>query len=206
MLYTATVQSSTLELLKEVLQLPSLQPFALAGGTNLSLVLGHRLSIDLDLFTDQAFAEQDAFEEIRTKFPAVRKLDEARNTLSLLLEGVKVDLLAHRYPVIKPFLQIDSYRLWSVEDVIAMKLGAVSGRGAKKDFWDVAELLNHYSLEQMLNFFTLKYPNSDIGYVIRSLTYFEDADPQEEPISLKETSWEQVKHQIIVSVKSYVGL
>ncbi|WP_421830850.1 nucleotidyl transferase AbiEii/AbiGii toxin family protein [Larkinella sp.] len=204
MLYTATVQPGTLELLKNLLQFPLLQPFALAGGTNLSLRLGHRISVDLDLFTNQAFSEQEIFEEILLHFAPVIKLDEARNTLSLLIKGVKVDLLAHQYPLVEPFFQEETIRFWSIEDVIAMKLGAVSSRGAKKDFWDLAELMNHFSLNQMLDFFVLKYPNSDIGYVIRSLTYFEDADPQEDPVSLKAVSWEQVKHRISSSVKSYI--
>lgn len=201
MLYPATVEPATLELLKRLLEQPSLNSFALAGGTNLALRFGHRLSIDLDLFTDQSFSTQEVFEEVLPAFPKAIKTDEAKNSLSLFIEGVKVDLLAHRYPLISPFVEESNIRFWSVEDVSAMKLGAVSGRGAKKDFWDLAELLNHFSLAQMLGFFSAKYANSDPGYVVRSLTYFDDAEQQADPITLNELTWPQVKQRVLRAVK-----
>ena len=204
MLKPGTVQPATLELLTRLMQVPSLESFALAGGTNLALQFGHRLSVDLDLFTDQSFPEQKLFDELLTVFPTAIKTDEARNTLSLFIEGVKVDLLAHRYPLVSPFTEEKGIRFWSVEDVIAMKLGAVSGRGAKKDFWDLAELLNHFSLADMLGFFAAKYANSDPGYVVRSLTYFDDAEPQANPVILNGSTWLQVKQRVLQAVRELV--
>ena len=110
------------------MQQPMLEPFGLAGGTNLALQFGHRLSVDLDLFTNQSFSEQELFDELVLAFPTVIKTDEAKNTLSLFIEGIKVDLLAHRYPLVSPFTENWGTRFWSIEDVIAMKLGAVSGQ------------------------------------------------------------------------------
>ncbi|WP_227699024.1 nucleotidyl transferase AbiEii/AbiGii toxin family protein [Spirosoma radiotolerans] len=190
-----------MELLKRLMQEPFLAPFALAGGTNLALRYGHRLSIDLDLFTSQSFNEQQVFDQLVIGFPTIIKTDESKNTLSLFIEGVKVDLIAHRYPLLTDFTKISDVRLWSAEDVIAMKLGAVSGRGAKKDFWDLAELLNHFSLAQMLQFFTAKYSNSDPGYVVRSLTYFDDAELQADPITLNGITWPQVKQRVLQAVR-----
>lgn len=204
MLHPATVEPATLELLTRLLQVSILEPFALAGGTNLALRFGHRLSVDLDLFTDQSFSEQELFDELLPVFPTAIKTDEAKNTLSLFIEGVKVDLLAHRYPLIRPYTEESGIRFWSVEDLIAMKLGAVSGRGAKKDFWDLAELLNHFSLAEMLHFFTAKYANSDPGYVVRSLTYFDDAEPQADPITLNTATWPQVKQRVLEAVRELV--
>ncbi|QMW03806.1 nucleotidyl transferase AbiEii/AbiGii toxin family protein [Spirosoma foliorum] len=183
---------------------PFLKSFALAGGTNLALHFGHRLSVDLDLFTDQSFSEQDVFKELLVDFPTTIKTDEAKNTLSLFIEGIKVDLLAHRYPLLSSFTQEAGVRFWSIEDIIAMKLGAVSGRGAKKDFWDIAKLLDHYSLSQMLQFFAAKYANSDPGYVVRSLTYFEDAELQIDPIALNGITWPEVKDCVLRAVKELV--
>lgn len=186
------------------MQQPILEPFALAGGTNLALQFGHRLSVDLDLFTNQSFNEQELFDELVVTFPKTIKTDEAKNTLSLFVEGIKVDLLAHRYPLLSPFTKELDIRFWSIEDVIAMKLGAVSGRGAKKDFWDIAELLGHFSLSDMLHFFATKYPNSDPGYVVRSMTYFEDAEQQADPISLNTVSWSEVKQRVLRAVRELV--
>lgn len=204
MLYPSTVEPATLELLKWLMHLPLLEPFALAGGTNLALRFGHRLSVDLDLFTDQSFSEQALSDDLLMNFPTAIKTDEAKHTLSLFIAGVKVDLLAHRYPLISPFTETSGIRFWSVEDVIAMKLGAVSSRGAKKDFWDLAELLDHYSLAQMIQFFTAKYANSDPGYVVRSLTYFDDAEPQIDPITLNAVTWPEVKQRVLQAVRELV--
>ncbi len=119
----------------------------------------------------------------------------------MFIRGVKVDLLAHRYPLLQPFERIEQVSFWSVDDVIAMKLGAVSGRGAKKDFWDIAELLSQYPLPRMLHFFVLKYPNSDLGYVVRSLTYFDDAEQQVDPVVVNTTTWPEVKQRIRQAVR-----
>ncbi len=186
------------------MRLPVLRQFALAGGTNLSLRYGHRLSIDLDLFTNQSFSEAEVFDKLVIRFPGIIKTDEGKNTLSLMIDEVKVDLLAHRYPLLVDFTEETGIRLWSVNDVIAMKLGAVSGRGAKKDFWDIAELLNHFTLEQMLQLFNAKYTNSDRGYVVRSLTYFEDAEDQADPIVLNDVTWPEVKQRVLKAVKELI--
>ena len=204
MLHTATVEPATLELLKRLMRQPILERFALAGGTNLALQFGHRLSIDLDLFTTQPFLTQEVFEELRIEFPSIIKTDEAKHTLSLFIDGIKVDLLAHRYPLLAHYTEALGIRFWAVEDVAAMKLGAISSRGAKKDFWDIAELLNHFSLKQMLQFFTVKYSNSDPGYVVRSLTYFDDAELQADPVLLNTIEWSEVKHRILQAVKELV--
>ena len=90
MLQTATIEPATLELLKRLMQQPVLESFALAGGTNLSLRYGHRLSIDLDLFTNESFSVTDVFDELVTYFPGVVKTDEGKNTLSLMIEGSKL--------------------------------------------------------------------------------------------------------------------
>lgn len=125
MLYPATVAPDTLELVRQLMQLPALDSFALAGGTNLALRYGHRLSIDLDLFTDQFFSTSDVIDELVRLFPGTIVTDESKNFISLFIRGVKVDLLAHRYPLLQPFENMEQIRFWSVDDVIAMKLGRV---------------------------------------------------------------------------------
>lgn len=204
MLYPSAVEPHTLAVLKRLVQLPVLEPFALAGGTNLALRFGHRISIDLDWFTDKPFSTQPIFENIQENVSKILKINEERNTLTLTIESVKVDFLAHRYPILKSFERIDGIPLWSVEDIAAMKLNAVSSRGAKKDFWDIAELLKHFSLMQMLLFFQEKYPQSDLGFVVRSLTYFDDAEQQPDPVSLNNSSWPRVKQTIVEAVRSVV--
>lgn len=201
MLYKNTVQPDTLDTLNRLLRLPELANFALVGGTNLSLRLGHRLSVDLDIFTHEAFDSQEVWEAVRREFPQVMKIDERGQTLLANIDGVKIDLIRHAYPLLNPVENIEGLRLLSVPDIIPMKLGALARRGSKKDFWDIAFLLDHYSLPEMLAFFSQKYLNDDIGYVVMSLTYFGDAEPQEDPIAIQKMTWQAVKIKVQAAVR-----
>jgi hypothetical protein len=187
------------------MQIPELSKFVLVGGTNLSLKFGHRISIDLDLFTNEPFDTQEVFTGIITELPHTIKIDERKQTIWLNIDGVKVDVILHKYQYLKPIEIIDGVRFMSIEDIIPMKLEAMATRGVKKDFWDIGELLNHYSLSQMFEYYQAKYPNSDIGHVILSMTYFVDAEIQKDnPDDLRGITWDSVKDKMKNTVANYV--
>lgn len=205
MLHIHTVENKTLALLQKMMQIPELSAFALVGGTNLSLRYGHRISVDLDLFTNEPFDSEQVFQSLIKAFPAAIKLGERQYSLWLTIEGVKVDLILHQYPYLKGMELIDGIRLLSVEDVVPMKLEAMATRGVKKDFWDIAEILNHFPFYQMLDWYQQKYQNNDIGHVVMSMTYFEDAELQkDDPKDLKGVSWKQVKAKMKKTVAAFV--
>ena len=187
-----------------LMQLPELAQFALVGGTNLALRLGHRFSIDLDIFTNEPFDLPEIWEAVRREFPHALKLDERGQTLLANIDGVKIDLIKHAYPYLLPVEEIEGIRMLSIPDIIPMKLGALARRGSKKDFWDIACLLDYHSLPEMLDFFKQKYQNDDIGYVVLSLTYFSDAESQDDPIGLQKMSWEEVKNRVRSAVLDYM--
>jgi predicted nucleotidyltransferase component of viral defense system len=205
MLYINTVKSETYWLLKKLMLIPELAEFVLVGGTNLSLKLGHRISIDLDLFTNIPFDRDEVSKSIIKTLPNTIKIDERKQTIWMNIDGVKVDIILHEYPYLRPIENIDGIRFMSIEDIIPMKLEAMATRGVKKDFWDLAALLDHYTLQQMTEFYCTKYPNSDIGHVILSMTYFVDAEIQKnDPEDLKGITWEQVKKKMKTTVEEYV--
>jgi predicted nucleotidyltransferase component of viral defense system len=196
MLYLNTITPTTHQLLLKLMQIPELENFALVGGTNLSLRYGHRLSIDLDLFTNQPFDRDEVFSAVIRHLPQALKLDERRQTIWMIIDSIKVDIILHEYPYIEPVETLDGIRLVATEDIIPMKLEAMATRGVKKDFWDIAELLNHFSLSQT---------NSDIGHIILSMTYFADAELQkEDPQDLKGVTWEAVKTKMKRTVSALV--
>lgn len=204
-LQTHTVDSTTLNLLNELMYFPELSEFALVGGTNLSLRYGHRVSVDLDLFTNEPFDRDEILKSIQKAFPKVVLLGGKKQSLFLTINGVKVDIILHEYPYLKGIEEIAGIRFLSVEDVIPMKLEAMATRGVKKDFWDISELLNHYSLYQMLEFYQERYKNNDVGHVLLSMTYFEDAELQkDDPQDVKGITWEQVKAKMEKTVADYV--
>lgn len=202
MLQRKTVDTATLELLIELLALESLQGFSLGGGTALALKFGHRISVDLDLFTTQPFDTEEVISAIRHKFEDVSVLNMNRNSLSLAINGVKVDVLSHQYSLLQPPELIEDVRFLSTHDIAAMKLSAVAQRGSKKDFFDLIELLNHYLLSQLLSFYGQKYSEDNYFYVLKSMTYFQDAEEEPSPVILNDTSWENVKDGISQMVEN----
>ncbi|HRI60975.1 MAG TPA: nucleotidyl transferase AbiEii/AbiGii toxin family protein [Saprospiraceae bacterium] len=183
---------------------PELEQFALVGGTNLSLRFGHRRSIDLDLFTNIPFNSQALAATLPSIFPKTELVSMSEIMLFLYIEDVKTDMVALPYPWLASFDVEDGIRLASLPDIAAMKLSAIARRGVKKDFWDIATLLDHYSLEKMLDFYRKKYTSHDIFHLLRSLVYFIDAEAQKDPDPLDKITWKQVRKKVEIAVRRYV--
>ncbi|RYD19231.1 MAG: hypothetical protein EOP88_19755 [Verrucomicrobiaceae bacterium] len=128
--------------------------------------------------------------------------DKARNTLSLKIGDVEVDLLRHAYPILETGDVIQGISLISLPDLAAMKLNEVANRGSKKDFYDVVELLEHFSIREMVGFFTKKYVTSDPFSVIRSLAWFEEAELEPDPFSRNGLTWDDVQERVKTAVAS----
>lgn len=123
----------------------------------------------------------------------------------LEFDDVKTDIVTYSYPWINPTVELEGIRIASIEDILAMKLSAVSQRGAKKNFYDIYFFLEDYSLIQMIDFFKKKFPQSEPYMVLKSLLYFDDTDNTEDPIVLKgNVSWSQVKEAIAKAVKDFL--
>lgn len=207
MLYTKTVYPNTLQLLKKIQTLDSLKMFSLAGETGLSLYYGHRISVDIDLFYTQDFNVETIILEINSFFKNdnISILSKEKNSILLSINDVKIDILAHQYPLIKSSNIYGNIKLYAKEDIIAMKLNALANRGTKKDFFDIYEVLQTYSLENILSFFTKKYVNNDTFYILRSLVYFKDAENDKDPIMIKKYNWEKVKSSLNTFVEAFLN-
>ncbi len=190
------VSLALLDVLNRLSSSPVLEGFYLVGGTALALQLGHRRSVDIDLFTHGPFDTQ-AVADWLVQHVQVTEIDTAKNTVRCFIDGVKVDILAHQYPLIESLVMVDGIRMASLPDIVAMKLNAVANRGAKKDLWDIAALLGRFSLDQMLGFYGRKYSAGNRLTVIKSLSYFNEADAEKVPVDdLTGMTWQQVKNVI----------
>jgi len=207
MLQYQTIAKPTLELLKELMDMPSLADFVLVGGTNIALRLGHRVSIDLDLFSNSLFDTNDLLPELMMRFPTILVGTQRSTSLQCWINEIKVDIVLHRYPWINAIEIIDGLRMASVPDIIAMKLNAIAQRGAQKDFWDIAFLIQDYSILQMLEFYQNKYTANDVYFIIRSLTWFSDAENKMEHmvIPIKTVTWNEIKSKIEFAVMDYLN-
>ncbi len=207
MLYTQTVEPRTFALLKQLLDMPELASFSLVGGTALSLVYGHRISIDLDLFSDIKFDQDLVINALRQKFTEgfIYEGEFKHFGIFCFVENVKVDLVPFRHPLIRPIQVIDGIRMFSLEDIAAMKIQAILGRGKKKDFWDIAELFKHFKLKEIIAFYKEKFPSQMLLISIpQALSYFDDADESEDPISINGMDWDAVKDVIRTNVSEYL--
>jgi len=202
-LYLNAVSSNLLETLYQLMRLHVLNPFRLVGGTALSLQLGHRMSVDIELFTDVDYKSIDfiAIDHLlKQTFPFSEMLYAGNSSFgksyyigSSREEAVKLDLF-YTDSFIRPIIEKNVVRMASIEEIAAMKLEVIGNGGRKKDFWDMHELLDYMTLEQMLALHAKRYPyshNKDV--LINKLVDFQFADDDFNPICLKGKYWELIK-------------
>ena len=201
MLFFTTVSPRALELLKKLQPRPVFNHFYLVGGTALALKYGHRVSIDLDFFTSNEFDTNFLIDVLKEKF-SISILAQAANSLTLDIASVKTDFIRHNYPLLNQVREEEGIRMASVEDIAAMKLNSTMNRGAKKGFFDIYELLNHFTLEQLLAFHSRKYDFSSQLILLKSLVYFDDAEKEPDPVLIKPVNWFQVKQKINAMVSA----
>ena len=201
MLSYQTVEPHTLELLKKLMAEPSLTGMRLVGGTSLALQYGHRSSIDLDFFgtlDDDPLSIRECLEGIGH----VSVLKETKTIRIYNLDKVKIDFVDYsRYQWLTEAVTEDGLRLASPQDIAAMKVNAIEGRGTRKDFVDIYFLLQHHSLDEILGFYQEKYPEHSVFRALMSLSYFEDAEKQMMPRMFSKVSWDEMKAHIIKEVE-----
>lgn len=201
MLHIETVTSETLELIKELQQLDFLNHFYLVGGTALALQIGHRTSTDIDLFSNESFDMHEINNEIQLRYkPTV--LSEKKIGVFTYLKNIKTDIVYHPFKYIDNPIEIEGIKMLTSKEIAAMKLNAITRRGKKRDFIDLCKLLERYELAEMIELYIKKYEIDSTYYLITSLTYFEDAEKDEDPKCFFNYNWRKIKNTIIKEVKN----
>jgi predicted nucleotidyltransferase component of viral defense system len=204
MLQTRTVEPLTLGLLKKLMAHPLIEPFYLVGGTALALQMGHRFSVDLDLFTHLPYDKDELFDSLRQGYNM--QIELTNNVISIgYIDDVKIDLVNVRYTPQYPMLTVQGVRMLDIKDIAAMKLNAITQRGNKKDFYDMYFLFKKIPLADMLTDFEVKFKTQNTYQVLKSLTYFTDADEFSDPIVFdKKLTWGKVKASIVKTVDAFL--
>ena len=164
-----TIEAGTLELLKKLMRDPELVGFNLVGGTALALQLGHRKSVDLDLFSLREFDSGKMEGFLKEKYNAeILALND--HVILSHIGKVKVDLVNEPHPLIDNLERTEGLRMLSIRDIGAMKMYAVHEDGGRlKDFADIHALLEKHPLNTYLEYARLKYPELDPGRLKRLL-------------------------------------
>ncbi len=203
MLSFQTILPDTLELLKTLMRLPELKDMRLVGGTSLALQYGHRRSVDLDFFGNATEDVDELTAAMKEKVEQVVLGGHSKRIKAYFLNGVKVDIVNYDYDWIDDPVLEEGLRLASPKDIAAMKVNAVIGRGTKKDFIDIYFLLQHFSFDDLMRLYLLKYPDGSEYRALLSMAYFGDADSLPMPYMFENVDWEIVKQHIRNEVDAY---
>lgn len=212
-LHYETTRPLLVETLERLIAEPVLSPFILVGGTNLSLRLGHRISDDIDLFTGEEYGSLD-FDVIEhyleSAFPYCNRPDKSGIVgfgRSYYVgdssdDCVKLDLMYADAPFFEPYETIDGIRMATLKQIAAMKMEAVNHGGRKKDWWDIHELLNLFSLGTLCSLHEQWEPwTHNKSELLEKLIQFDEADKQPDPVCLFHKSWDDIKLDIIDAVR-----
>jgi len=183
MLHKEVIETGTYRILKSLMQDPMLDGFNLVGGTALSLYLGHRKSIDLDLFSKREFDVGGLRRHLAGEYGFKERSSESQ-TLKGEIDGVFIDCIRYDYPDISPVTIEDGIRVSGIPDILAMKLSAITDSGDReKDFVDVSFFSTKFSLNDMLADYARKYQGASTMAVMKALLYYDDVI-QGEPVNL----------------------
>lgn len=177
--------------------------FYLAGGTGLALQEGHRISIDLDLMSRTFSDPESLIDTLRRSSVVFEVTSTSARTLYVTTQRVQVSFFEYDYPQLQPVLDPGEglLPLAHRDDIAAMKLAAIASRGSRKDFIDLWLLVSrHRSLREYLDCFRAKFEMRDIGHVVRSLSFFDDADEEPQPRMLLDLQWDRVKKDLLTWV------
>jgi len=205
MLCKETVTSEMWELLQRLMKDENLKEHILVGGTALALRLGHRLSVDIDLFTTKDFDPQAMLKYLHATYNANKEISRLyNNTVLTFIDNIKVDIVTHNYPILNSVETTEGVRMISNEDIGAMKLHAIHQSGNRyKDFVDMYFMLEHEPLKFYLQAYQRKY-DKDPYWACRGLntydkiTTFEGVDMLKE----KEQNWKNIQKRLELAVKN----
>ncbi len=212
MLRTEAVSPELLGVLRQLMELESLRSFRLVGGTALALQLGHRESVDIDLFSSNEFPTEDICNELEEKFNPEQGIRFAKEVMIVLkAKGVKIDIVNDKKIFIRHAIIEDGIRMASLEEISAMKIKTTcdpfSGRKTQKDLADIATLLDTFTVKEMIEFFKEKYPTMSPYSENVILQLSKDFDVAERksimPKMFNGLTWEKTKQKIGEGLKDY---
>ena len=182
-----------------------LADWILAGGTALALQFGHRVSLDLDFFSYDAF-DLPTLRMSLAKLGQLEVQSMAAGTLHTRLDGVFLTFLRSEVPFLYEPVPYRGLRLADVRDIAAMKVIAVAGRGSKKDFVDLhAYFESGATFGDLMAIVQQRYAGTDFNpmHLLRSLIYFDDAEAEPMPRMLTKVDWPRIRRRLEVEVRNW---
>jgi hypothetical protein len=194
--FTTVLTATQQAVLERLSAVPVVHTFYLAGGTGLALHLGHRRSVDFDFFRQEQFDPNRLLAELGSLGPGpVHQAQQ--DTLTVELRGVATSFFAYAPAPVRALVPSPwAFKIAAVEDIAAMKLGAIAGRGSRKDFIDLYCICRQrLPLAEALRVFDEKFRGVPYEryHLLKSLTYFDDAEAEPLPDMIASVPWKDVK-------------
>ena len=205
-MFEQVLQGNTKAILALLEKSEIIQKAYLAGGTALALQLGHRISYDLDFFTSVEFDEHMLLPEIK-KVSDFQLERIAWRTVLGKFADVRFSIFYYKYPLLYPAKKFGTIKIIDIPDIAAMKIAAIASRGIKRDFVDLYFICKEkMPLKEIIQLYGKKYENlaTTSMHIMKSLIYFNDAEPDEMPRMLKDVKWKEVKGFFEEEIKKIV--
>lgn len=210
-LYRNTVSDLLWDSLQKLMSISSFDSFRIVGGTSLSLQLGHRESVDIDLFTDAEYGSIDFAALESTLVDSFPYVDLGSSTITGIGKSyfignnkdelIKLDLF-YTDPFAFPVVEKEHVRFSSIKEVAAMKMEVIANGGRKKDFWDIHELLEHFSMDELIEFYSIRDPYGlSKEELLPKIIDFSHAEDNFTPNCYKGKVWELIKIDIEKAAK-----
>ncbi|MCD8151414.1 MAG: nucleotidyl transferase AbiEii/AbiGii toxin family protein [Clostridiales bacterium] len=193
------IDSDRAILLRTIASKIHLNEYYMAGGTALSLQTGWRESYDFDFFVPKEFNTENLHLQLVTQIGKTRILNITTGTCDVSINGVQVTFFHYPNTMLKPYVSDNDFpglNMASIDDIAAMKAVAIGGRGAKKDFFDLYQILQNtdFSAKDLVEGLYIKFgTNRDFSYIGMGLNYFDDADSEKLPETMVDYNWEEIK-------------
>lgn len=207
-MYWKTIDENRQKLLKKITESISLNNYYMIGGTALSLQLGLRLSYDFDFCVPEMFNNEVLLEELK-KIGKIEIKQNQKGTCDVILDGVQVSFFYYPNKMIEQYVtneEIPNLKMASIIDIAIMKIVAIGGRGARKDFFDLYNIIKQLDIKTLdLAEGVIKKCGNNINYasVIMGLSYFEDAEQEVLPEIFVEYDWDEIKNFFINFQKEF---
>lgn len=205
-LHYNTVTPLLKSILEKLMEANEFAQFRLVGGTALSLYCGHRMSVDIDLFTEAEYGtiDFDGIENYLVKqftYVDFNNLPVGMGKSYFIgndsQNAIKLDLY-YTEPFIDDVIEVDAIRMATIEEIIAMKIDVIQRTGRKKDYWDLHELKGQYNIKDMLGFHLKRYPYThNEKLILNNFIDFEEANEDFDPVCLRDKYWEFIKLDLI---------
>ncbi len=208
MLQLQAVEPNLLLTTQRFFSLPWTKDFLLVGGTNAALQIGHRLSVDIDLFTNTVFLPGEVLGKIERDFSIEKNrviIDESGLVVFLQPEDIKVDLFHMDIEMKLPPVIDNGMRLANLMDVAAMKIEAMIQRRVKKDYIDLHFIFKTLDPHECLEHFHQVDKYCSPKSVAFALTEVESArtNKSEMPKMLVPIDWKEIEKEFRAVARKY---